>query len=119
MNFILIIIFSFVVLYIALIYKVYVSFNKNIKLSLFSASVVPLLIYDLNLKSAKELKVSGLKVLLDTFVDFDVFLYILCQVITKEAQGKKVEVKIRIRLFNLSTEEKQEYADQMRIAKIL
>jgi hypothetical protein len=119
MNFILIILFSVIILYIALVYKVYVLFNKNIKLSIFSAMVVPLLIYDLNFKSAKELKVPSLKIILDSFIDFDIFAHILCQVLTKEAQGKKVEIKIRIRLLNLSTEEKLEYTEQMRTAKIL
>lgn len=119
MNFILIILFSIITLYIALIYKVYVSFNKKIKLSILSASIIPFMIYDLNRQAAKELKVSNIKMLIDTYLYFDIFVYVLYQIIKKQTQGKKVEVKVSIRMSKLIKESRQEYTDQMKIAKIL
>lgn len=119
MNFILIILLSFAILYTALVYKVYVSFkNKNMELSIFSAFIVPFMIYNLNCQATRELKISHFRMLIDTYLDFDIFVYVLYQIINKEAKGKKVKIKINIRMSKLSTADKKEYTDQMKMAKI-
>lgn len=120
MNFLILIISSIIVLYLALVYKVYVFFNDGrMVFSVASSMLVPLMIFHLNLKIASEKKISKTKTIVHTFLGFDVSMALLYRIFKTTCEGivrdKSKPIKVRIGI-KMTSEVKKEYNNKMKLA---